>query len=235
MKLDILGFAAHPDDADIAYGGTLLKMALKGHKVGICDLTGGERGTRGTAETRKAELTRAAQILKLETRENLGIPDTKVVLSRENQIKVANAVRKFRPHVVILAPNDMRHPDHTHAERLCWEGCYFAGLKNFEAEGEPFRPHKVLRVHRLKDYSKPSIILDITDQIEQKIEAVLAFETQFPPPKPGEKTDRLFIADWIKKRAGYYGALIGKPYGEAFMHDEVMMVDDLTTLPVASM
>lgn len=232
MKLDILGFAAHPDDADIAYGGTLLKMAQKGRSVGICDLTGGERGTKGTAETRKVELGNAAKILQLATRENLGIPDTRVVLSRENQVKVATAVRKFRPQVVLLAPNDQRHPDHTHAERLCWEGCYFAGLKNFEAEGEPFRPHKVLRVHRLKDYSKPSIVVDITDQIDRKIEAVLAFETQFPKTAAG---DRMHISDWIRKRSGYYGALIGKAYGEAFMHDEVMLVDDLMSLPVASM
>lgn len=235
MTVDILGFAAHPDDADIAYGGTLLKMALKGHKVGICDLTGGERGTKGTAHTRKVELDNAARILQLTCRENLQIPDTKVVLNRENQIKVANVVRRLRPKVVILAPNDMRHPDHTHAERLCWEGCYFAGLKNFEADGEPYRPFKIVRVHRLKDYTKPSIILDITETIEKKIEAVLAFETQFPrTAAPEQQIQRMNIADWIRKRAGYYGALIGKQYGEAFMHDEVMEVDDLTKLPVAS-
>jgi bacillithiol biosynthesis deacetylase BshB1 len=235
MKLDILGFAAHPDDADIAYGGTLLKMAQKGRSVGIVDLTRGERGTRGTAETRQAELNRAAGILKLAVRDNLGIPDTQVGLNRENQVKVASAVRKYRPHVVILAPNDLRHPDHTHGERLCWEGCYFAGLKNFEADGDPHRPFKVLRVHRLKDYSKPSLVIDISEQIDAKIEAVLAFETQFPVPKEDQKPERLFIADWIRKRAGYYGALIGKPYGEAFAHDEVMTVDDLMSLPVASM
>jgi bacillithiol biosynthesis deacetylase BshB1 len=235
MKLDILAFAAHPDDADISYGATLLKMSQAGYKVGVCDLTAGERGSRGTAETRKTELARAASILQLAARENLGIGDTMVASTRENQVKVAAIVRRFRPHVVILAPNDQRHPDHTNAERLTFEGCFFAGLTNFEAEGEAYRPFKVLRPHRFKDASKPNLIVDVSAQIEKKIEAVLAFKTQFPAPGPGVKYDRDRMAQWLRQRAGYYGALIGKPFGEGFVQDEPLEVDDLTKLPVASM
>lgn len=239
MPLDLLAFGAHPDDADIAYGGTLRKMVKKGYKVGICDLTGGERGTRGTAETRRQELASAAGILGLAVREGLGIPDTQVAVTRENQIKVAQIVRTLRPRTVLLAPNDLRHPDHTAAERLTFEGCYFAGLRNFDERLtplEPFRPFKVLRAHRWREAPPVSFVVDITDEMDDKVRAILAFRTQFPPDeKQGPGLRRGSMEDWVRSRARYYGMLIGKTYGEGFVQTETFEVDDVVTLPVPSM
>lgn len=235
MKLDVLAFAAHPDDADIAVGGTLARMAKMGYKVGVVDLTRGERGTRGTAETRARELQEAARLLGLAVRDNLDIGDTMVSITRPNQVKVVEAIRKYRPATVILAPNDMRHPDHTNAERLTFEGCYFAGLKNFEGAGEPYRPGKILQVHRFRDGGRPTFVVDISETFETKLAAVAAFASQFPPEegRPGlvsfnELRERLTI------RARWYGMMIGKKYGEGFVQQEVMEVDDIVKLPVRS-
>jgi bacillithiol biosynthesis deacetylase BshB1 len=239
MPLDLLAFGAHPDDADIAYGGTLRKMAKKGYKVGVCDLTGGERGTRGSRESRQQELAVAAEILGLTTRRNLEIPDTQVAVTRENQLKVIRLIRELKPRTVLLAPNDERHPDHTAAERLTFEGSYFAGLTNFDeslTDLEAHRPFKVLRVHGWRSLTKPSFIVDISDELEDKIAAVKAFTTQFPHDE--ERKDRLRdveIEDWLRSRARYYGMIIGKKYGEAFIQREVFEVDDLITMPVRSM
>lgn len=245
MRLDLLAFGAHPDDADIGYGGTLHKMVRKGYRVGIVDLTNGERGTRGTPESRKTELQEAAKILGLAVREGLGIPDTEVRVCREFQVRVAEVIRRFKPRTVLLAPNDGRHPDHTAAERLTFEGCYFAGLKNFDrglAGLEPHRPFKVLRLHHWRMNSRPSFVVDISDELETKIRAVMAFRSQFQPSEPQEAQTEPpgwlrtgSMDEWLRSRARAYGALIGKPYGEGFVQTEVFEVDDLVTLPVRSM
>ena len=144
MKLDILAIAAHPDDVELTCGGTLLKMAQKGYKTGILDLTAGEMGTRGTPETRAKEAALAAKILKVSWRGNLGVPDSDVQPTRQNKMRLAQLIRDLRPQTVILPYWEARHPDHYHASTLGYEGCFLAGLKRLPLTGEPHRPFKIL-------------------------------------------------------------------------------------------
>ncbi len=233
---DILAFGAHPDDVELTCGGTIIKMTSKGYRVGIVDLTRGERGTRGTPEIRKLEAEKAAKIMNLTLRKNLEIPDTGVSNTLEYRKKVIAVLREHHPKVVILPPNDMRHPDHTNAERLVFEACYFSGLKNFDAQGEHFRPAKLLKLHHPKHQYKPTFVVDITHFFQKKLEAIAAHESQFPSD---DKTQAgLFkigdVREWITSKARYYGTLVGQPYGEGFIQDEMMQVEDITKLDVSS-
>src|ERR1700719_2519968 len=144
MKLDLLAMAAHPDDVELTCGGTLIKMARRGHAVGILDLTGGEMGTRGSVEMRRKEAAAAARILGVAHRENLGLPDAHLEMRMDYKLAIARRIRALRPRTVILPYWDGRHPDHYTAARLGYEGCFLAGLKQLPIEGEAFRPFKIL-------------------------------------------------------------------------------------------
>src|SRR5580693_9829500 len=144
MKLDLLAIAAHPDDVELTCGGTLLKAAEQGYKTGILDLTAGEMGTRGTPETRLKEAAKAARILRVAHRENLRLPDAYLEVTKETKLAVAQRIRALKPHTVILPYWEGRHPDHYTAARLGYEGCFLAGLKRLDLEGEAHRPFKVL-------------------------------------------------------------------------------------------
>src|SRR5216684_6435849 len=142
MKLDLLAIAAHPDDVELTCGGTMLKMARRGYKTGILDLTAGEMGTRGTPETRAKEAAKAAKILGVVWRGTLGVPDSDVQPARQHKLKLARVIRELCPKTVILPYWQARHPDHYHASTLGYEGCFLAGLKQLPIEGEPYRPFK---------------------------------------------------------------------------------------------
>ena len=144
MKLDLLAIAAHPDDVELTCGGTLIKMARRGYAVGILDLTGGEMGTRGSVEIRRKEAAAAARILGVAHRENLGLPDAHLEMRMDYKLAIANRIRALRPRTVILPYWEGRHPDHYTASRLGYEGCFLAGLKRLDLEGEAYRPFKVL-------------------------------------------------------------------------------------------
>src|SRR5437899_10190950 len=144
MNLDLLAIAAHPDDVELTCGGTLLKMAQRGYKTGILDLTAGEMGTRGTPETRAKEAAKAAKLLSVKWRGTLGVPDSDVQPSRQHKLRLAAMIRQLRPRTVIIPYWEARHPDHYHASILCYEGCFLAGLKQVSIAGEPFRPHKII-------------------------------------------------------------------------------------------
>src|SRR5215472_11321430 len=167
MKLDILAIAAHPDDVELTCGGTLLKMANKGYKTGILDLTAGEMGTRGTPETRAREAALAAKILKVAWRGNLGIRDSDVQPSRQNKMRLAQVIRDTRPHTVILPYWEARHPDHYHASTLGYEACFLAGLKQLPITGEAYRPFKIVYSVSYADV-RPTFVVDISDQYEQR-------------------------------------------------------------------
>jgi N-acetylglucosamine malate deacetylase 1 len=237
MKLDLLAIAAHPDDVELTCGGTLLKMAHKGYKTGILDLTEGEMGTRGTRETRAKEAAAAAKILKVSWRGTLGVPDSDVQPTRENKLRLAKAIRELRPRTVILPYWEARHPDHYHASALGYEGCFLAGLKQLPLEGEPYRPFKILYATSFEGMPT-TFIVDVTKEYDTRRRAILAYGSQFRPAK-SEKKQKVFLAiDELDSRmdlmARNYGQKIGVKYGEPFLQKELMQVEDIVALGVRS-
>jgi N-acetylglucosamine malate deacetylase 1 len=237
MKLDVLAIAAHPDDVELTCGGTLLKMAQKGYKTGILDLTAGEMGTRGTPETRAKEAARAGKVLRVSWRGTLGVPDSDVQPTRQHKLRLAGVIRELRPHTVILPYWEARHPDHYHASTLGYEGCFLAGLKQLPLEGEPFRPFKILYATSFEGMP-PSFIVDITAVYETRRKAILCYASQFRPAK-SERKQRVYLAiDELDARmdllARRNGDLIGVRYGEPFLQKELMQMEDIVELPVRS-
>ncbi len=226
-KLDILALSAHPDDTELCCGGTLAALVNQGKKTGVIDFTRGEMGTRGTPEQRMEESKKAAAIIGLSVRENLGIPDTRLENTREFQKKIIRKVRTFRPHVCLVgAPSD-RHPDHGNGTRLALDALYYSGLAKIETNGpdgnpqEHWRPSHVLHFMQDRPF-EPDIVFDITETFETKKKAILAFQSQFNVKEPGDEpatyiSGREFFKG-IEARARHYGHLIGTKYGEPFKY-----------------
>jgi bacillithiol biosynthesis deacetylase BshB1 len=238
VKLDLLAIAAHPDDAELTSGGTLLKMADAGYRTGILDLTRGETGTRGTPETRLREATKAAKILGVKIRRNAGLPDAHLKVTDEFKMAVAQVIRELEPHTVILPYWEGRHPDHYAAATLGYEACFIAGLKNYPMPGKPFRPFKILYAAAYATV-RPTIAVDITKQYDRRRRAILAYASQFNPPK-SEKRSRVAIPldaleDRMSLQARYYGSLIDVKYAEGFVLKEVSQVDDVVKMTVRSL
>ncbi len=242
MHLDLLAIAAHPDDVELTCGGTLLKMAQRGYKTGILDLTGGEMGTRGTPETRAKEAAKAAKLLRVKWRGTLGVPDSDVQPSRQHKLRLASVIRELRPKTVILPYWEARHPDHYHASTLGYEGCFLAGLKQLPIEGEAYRPFKILYSISYADV-RPTFVVDISAQYEQRRKAILAFASQFRPQKrespKSYRKHQVFLAidrleDQMNQLARRYGEMIGVRYGEPFLQKELMRVEDVVKLEVRS-
>ena len=262
QALDILAIAAHRDDVEQTCGGTLLKAAQRGQRTGILDLTQGEMGTRGTAEDRAREADDAARILGVSWRRALDIPDGRVENTWENRLKVASVIRETQPRVVILPYWKGRHPDHYTASLLGYEACFLAGLAKLplssqpsaisertsdtstssgQAHGpvnsglHPHRPFKIIYATLYYDV-RPTFVVDITEQFESRVEALMAYRTQFSDQEAGKG---IFPAgDEIRSRiesmARFYGTLGGVTYAEPFIQKEVGLVDDLTLIPVKS-
>jgi bacillithiol biosynthesis deacetylase BshB1 len=237
MRLDLLAIAAHPDDVELTCGGTLIKMARRGYKTGILDLTAGEMGTRGTPETRAKEAAKAAKFLGVSWRGVLGVPDSDVQASRENKLKLAGVIRELRPKTVILPYWEARHPDHYHASTLGYEGCFLAGLKALPIAEDAYRPFKILYATSFAEM-RPTFVVDITKEFEQRRKAILAFASQFRPVK-GEVKSNVFLAidrleEEMNQLARHYGQMIGVKYGEGFLTKEMMQVENVIDLPVRS-
>jgi bacillithiol biosynthesis deacetylase BshB1 len=237
MKLDLLAIAPHPDDVELTSGGTLLRMAEDGYRTGILDLTQGETGTRGTPERRLREAARAAKILRVKIRRNLGLPDARLETREEYKKAIAAVIREWQPRTVILPYWEGRHPDHYTAAKLGYEACFLAGLKNYPLEGEAFRPYKILYAAAYADI-RPTFAVDITSQFATRRRAILAYASQFRPPAK-ERRARVFLPlDELEQRmnhqARHYGRLIGVRYAEGFVVREVMSVDDVVEFPVRS-
>src|SRR6202049_1749921 len=173
MKLDLLAIAAHPDDVELTCGGTLVKMARRGYKTGILDLTAGEMGTRAAPETRAKEAAKAAKLLGVAWRGTLDVPDSNVQPSRQHKLRLAAVIRELRPKTVILPYWQARHPDHYHASTLGYEGCFLAGLKQLPLQGEPHRPFKILYSTAYAPV-RPTFVVDITTHFEQRRRTILA-------------------------------------------------------------
>ena len=252
-SLDILSIAAHRDDSEQTCGGTLLKMAERGYRTGILDLTRGEMGTRGTAQDREREAAEAARLLRLSWRGNLAIPDAHVENTWENRLRVARAIRELCPRVVILPYWQGRHPDHYTASVLGYEACFLAGLSKLDVRDvspaaptyelepignslcPPHRPFKIIYATLYYDV-RPTFVVDISEQFEARLEALFAYHSQYDDQETGSG---LFpqheeIRKRVETMARFYGMMAGVTYGEPFLQKEVGLVEDLTAIPVKS-
>jgi len=239
MPLDLLAIVAHPDDAELTCGGTLIKAARAGRRTGILDLTAGEMGSRGTPELRAAEAARANEILGVTTRETLGLPDSGITNTPETRRLVARALRRLQPRIVIApAPAPFgRHPDHRVAAELIRDATFVAGLRKLEDDLAPFRPHKVVHcITYREDYLKPTFVVDISDTFDDKLAAIRCYRSQFDDAvQAGEvypNGEPLY--EIVRHQAAHYGSLIRTRYGEPFYTTETMRVDDLVTLDVST-
>jgi bacillithiol biosynthesis deacetylase BshB1 len=235
MPIDILALAAHRDDVEQTCAGTLLKMAERGHRTGILDLTQGEMGTRGTMEDRAREAADAARILKVSWREALDIPDGRVENTWENRMKVAGVLRNQRPRVLILPYWEGRHPDHYTASTLGYEAAFLSGLAKLPVGGSPHRPFKIIYASLYRDV-RPTFVVDITDQFETRLAALMAYKSQFDDQEAGSNIFPAHkeIRTRVESMARYYGMLGGVTYAEPFIQKEVGLVDDVMALPVKS-
>jgi len=233
---DVLAIAAHRDDVEQTCGGTLLRMRSIGVSTAILDLTRGEAGTRGSAEERAAEAAEAARILGVRWREALDIPDGRVENTWENRLKIVEVLRRVRPRVVILPYWTGRHPDHYNTATLGYEACFLSGLAKIETGAAPHRPFKIVYAALYADV-RPSFVVDITPFIEERHQALMAYQSQYANQAAGSG---LFVPEEeIRERtfgeARHYGSLAGVRYAEPFVQKEVELVDDVTQIPVQSL
>ena len=231
VQTDLLAIATHPDDIELHVSGTLMKTADQGGSFALCDLTRGERGTRGSAELRSLETEGANRILGIssENRWNLGIPDGDVRITEATILSIVRAIRYFRPRILLLPSERDRHPDHENAHRLIREAWFNSGLTALETEHEgasqkPHRPELLLTFAHSWEF-EPDFIVDITDQFERKIEAIAAYGSQFtiPGKTSAEELNQpsTFISgeefiEYLTARMRRWGFMIGTKYGEGF-------------------
>ena len=229
MKLDILAIAPHPDDVELGCGGTLAKAVKEGKKVGIIDLTQGELGTRGSAEIRIQESKVAQKILGVHIRENLKMRDGFFKNDEEHQLKIIQAIRKYKPEIVITGAPEDRHPDHARATNLIVESSFLAGLPRIETNQEAWRPKRIFHFIQWRPL-KPDFVVDISGFLDIKIKSCLAYVSQFHDPnskEPGTAISSQNFKDSIEYRAKDYGRLIWKDAGEAFISESLLAVDSM--------
>jgi len=237
MKLDILAIGVHPDDVELSATGTLLKAISQGKKVGILDLTRGELGTRGSGELRLVEATNSAKIQGIDIRENLGMADGFFQNDKAHQLQIAQILRKYQPDIVLSNAIEDRHPDHGRANRLISEACFYSGLVKVETflEGEkqqPWRPRAIYNYIQDR-YLDPDFVVDITPYIETKLEAIMAFSSQFYDPNSKEPESPISSENFIKHIKGRwanFGRLINVEYAEGFTVERPIGIDDITKL-----
>jgi bacillithiol biosynthesis deacetylase BshB1 len=236
MKLDILAFAAHPDDIELSCSGTLALQQSLGNKIGVVDLTLGELGTRGTVDIRKEEAVKASRILKLSIRENLEMPDGFFDISKENILAVAKCIRKYQPEIILANAVSDRHPDHARAANLIRESCFYSGLEKIQLIDKqpliPWRPKAVYHYIQ-SNYIKPDFIVDISEFWDSKVESIHAYKSQFYDPK--NKETETYISkpgflEFLESRARMWGHAIGVKYGEGFTVDREPGIRDLNDL-----
>jgi bacillithiol biosynthesis deacetylase BshB1 len=230
MNLDVLALAAHPDDVELCAGGTVCLLAEQGYDVGIVDFTKGQLGSRGTPEGRLQEAERAADIIGLAARDNLGMMDGDIRNTPESRRAVIEVVRRYRPDIVLINSTEARHPDHSDAADLSTDALYYSGLRKIETTGpdgepqQPWRPHHVLHYMQAVDF-EPTLVVDVSEVWDQRIEALQAFESQFfnPDYEPDEDEPETYVSNpqffqWVESRARTYGYKVGATYGEPFLY-----------------
>ena len=234
LKLHLLAIATHPDDIELSCGGTIIKHAQAGQAVGILDLTRGELGTRGTPELRLQEAQAAAKVMGVAVRENAGMADAFFRNDEEHQRKLIQYIRFFRPEIIIANAINDRHPDHGRGGRLIADACFYAGLAKIETFRDgvaqaAWRPKRVY--HMLQDrHYEPTFIVDISDSLEKKMEAIRCYKSQFHDPASAEPVTYIATEGFlntIKYRDALLGKRIGTEYGEAFIAENTPGVASL--------
>ena len=236
MQLDVLSISAHRDDTELVCGGTVIKMVEAGYKVGLLDLSGGEAGTRGSAALREKEARRAARVMGIAHRENLGLPDAAIEPLREYKLRIAARIRELRPRTVILPYWEGRHPDHYTTGQIGYEACFLAGLEKLPLPGAPHRPFKIIYASVYVPAVVPNFVVDVTAQFEKKLKSILCYGSQFSPDKDMRNLfpSRKDLRERVGSLARHFGLMIGARYGEPFVTREVAAVDDVVTMPVRS-
>jgi bacillithiol biosynthesis deacetylase BshB1 len=237
MKLDILVFASHPDDAELSCSGTLAAHVAKGYKVGIVDLTRGEMGTRGTPEIRLKEADDAAKVLQLSARENLGFEDVYFGDDKEHHLEIVKMIRKYQPEIIIANAIRDRHPDHGKGASVVAKACFISGLRREETilGGEnqtPWRPNAVYHYIQ-NDYIQPDFVFDISDFWDVKLASIRAFRSQFYDPsntEPESFISKPHFLEFIEARAREFGHRIQVKYGEGFTTERMPGLKDLFDL-----
>ncbi|WP_299107627.1 bacillithiol biosynthesis deacetylase BshB1 [uncultured Winogradskyella sp.] len=239
MKLDILAIGAHPDDVELSCGATLAKEVANGKKVGIIDLTRGELGTRGTAETRDEEASNAAKILGVHTRANMRFADGFFINDKAHQIEIIKMIRYYRPEIIICNAVDDRHIDHPKGSQLVSDACFLSGLKKIETKykdsnqlQEPWRPKQVYHYIQWKDI-EPDLVVDVTGFMDIKVKSVLAYKTQFFDPNSKEPETPISsknFTDSVDYRARNLGRLVGVEHAEGYTVERFVAVDSIFDL-----
>ncbi|MCX6205063.1 MAG: bacillithiol biosynthesis deacetylase BshB1 [Bacteroidetes bacterium] len=237
MKLDILAIGVHPDDVELGCAGTLLAAIAEGKKVGIVDLTRGELGTRGTAETRKVEARNAANVLGIAIRENLGMADGFFQNDETHQRLLIQAIRKFRPNLILANAPEDRHPDHGRSAKLISDAAFLSGLRKIITEDDgtvqqEWRPAFVF--HYIQDrFLQPSFVVDISKHMDKKIESVMAYTTQFHNPDLNEPQTYISspqFLETVRSRAMMLGKRIGVEYAEGYISEKMIGISSFDSL-----
>jgi len=237
MKLDILAFGAHPDDVELGCGATIAKEISLGKKVGIVDLTRGELGTRGSADIRDEEAAAAAKILGVTVRENLRFRDGFFVNDETHQLEIIKMIRKYQPEIVLCNAVDDRHIDHGKGSKLVSDACFLSGLRRIETEvndeqQEAWRPKLVYHYIQWKN-SEPDFVVDVTGFTDKKVEAIMAYSSQFYEPNSSEPITPIATKNFLDSlvyRSQDLGRLIGTDFGEGFTVERYLAVNSLGDL-----
>ncbi|MFC1735936.1 bacillithiol biosynthesis deacetylase BshB1 [Candidatus Hydrogenedentota bacterium] len=228
-SLDLLAFGAHPDDIEIAAGGTVIALSSQGYLIGVVDITAGEMGTRGDVETRASECAAASKLLGIVCRENLGLPDGDIQSNKESRREVIDVIRKYRPSVVLGPWRESRHSDHGRAHRLIVESAFEAGLSKLDAPGNPYRPPGVIFYQDHRFDQVPNFVVDISETFKAKMSAIRAYRSQFSADSeygPQTYLTRKTFLGELLARNRFLGSQIGARYGEGFIVEGPLPVRD---------
>jgi len=228
MKIDVLAFAPHPDDAEMGCGGLLIKLKKLGYKTGIIDLTRGELSSNGNLKTREKETQTASDILELDIRENLRLPDGNIVNDLENRNKIIDILRKYKPETLLMPFYRDRHPDHENAHKLVKDSVFISGLIKYETSLGSFRPNIVLN-YMLHFEFKPSFITDITEVFDKKTDAVTAYKSQFFSAVEKDVITHIStkaFKDILHSRSRYFGLKINAEFGEPYFINSRIKIDN---------
>lgn len=231
-KINILAFGAHPDDVELGCGATLAKHIDMGKDVAVIDLTRGELGTRGNADIREVEAKKAADILGLKFRVNMGFKDGFFVNNEEHQIEIVRLIRKFQPDIVLCNAISDRHPDHSKASDLVSSACFLSGLTKIDTQQDPWRPSSIYHYIQFQ-HIEPDFVVDVSDYMDKKMDAVKAFSSQFFDPNSEEPETIISTEEFLDSvlyRASDLGRLSGCSYAEGFTSEKTLLVNDFYNL-----
>ena len=232
MKLDILAFGAHPDDIELACSGTIIKHLKNGLKIGIIDLSRGELGTRGTVNTRNQETINSTKVLGVQLRENMDFKDGLFENNEQNKIALIKKIREYRPEVVLTNAANDRHPDHGRSSDLTLDSCFLSGLEKIETNQKVWRPKHIYHYIQFNTIL-PDFVIDITEEMDKKLESVLCYKTQFYNPESKESETIISSEDFlesVKYRARDLGRQSDCKYAEGFVSNQTLKINSLKDL-----